>query len=64
MLGIDQIRSQEDSNKKVQERTRPIRLLADAFVGALMTDPKSGTKWTEKREERLNAILGQYYYLV
>ena len=60
VLGIDQIRSQEDSNKKVQERTRPIRLLADAFVGALMTDPKSGTKWTEKREERLNAILGEY----
>ena len=60
VLGIDQIRSQEDSNKKVQERTRPIRLLADAFVGALLTDPKSGTKWTEKREERLNAILGQY----
>ena len=60
VLGIDQIRSQEDANKKVQERTRPIRLLADAFVGALLTDPKSGTKWTEKREERLNAILGQY----
>lgn len=60
VLGIDQIRSQEDSNKKIQERTRPIRLLADAFVGALMTDPKSGTKWTEKREERLNAILGEY----
>ncbi len=60
VLGIDQIRSQEDANKKVQERIRPIRLLADAFVGALLTDPKSGTKWTEKREERLNAILGQY----